>query len=124
VRLADLHAGRYGSQPRAHGFAENLRVSGSRNGTYQITYLVENLAGNAVDVEFAVDPVVAQQMGGGTRTLKPKDYAKIVVTSPTFPYFVRYPMPVSTPGSQTSLAADSRHPPSPAGTGGTVPRSG
>ena len=70
------------------------------NGSYQVTYVLENLTDAAVDVEFAIDPSVVQQLGN-TRTLKAKDYAKVVVTSPTFPYFVRYPMSVSNPASPT-----------------------
>jgi hypothetical protein len=74
-------------------------VALTQSGTYEIVYLIENLAGTAVDVDFGIDPTVVQQFGPNSRTLKPKEYFKVVVPSPTFPYFVRFPVSVSDPAS-------------------------
>jgi hypothetical protein len=76
-------------------------VALTTNGSYEIVYLIENLADSAVDVDFGIDPSVVQQFGPNKRSLKPKDYVKVLVTSPTFPYFVRFPMSISDPTSQT-----------------------
>jgi hypothetical protein len=75
-------------------------LSATQNG-YQVTYIIDNLNDKDVDVEFAIDPNVAQQLGGQVRRLKAKDFTKVVVSSPTYPYFVRYPMALSDPAAQT-----------------------